>query len=50
MTVEGNIPDGVYFVNIYKVFEKQSERSPDYTIEFVKQEPKNTVTTEEDDF
>lgn len=35
IVVDGNIPDGEYFVNIYKNKDKKSEKSPDYTMYFV---------------
>jgi hypothetical protein len=32
IVIDGNIPNGEYFVNIYKTEEKKTEKSPDYTL------------------
>jgi len=51
IVINGNIPNGEYFVNIYKTEAKRTEKSPDYKLYLKPKTPKAPAQeTNEDDF
>jgi hypothetical protein len=52
LEIDGNIPNGKYYVNIYKNKEKKNDKSPDYTLYLKPVIEQDTVkpTANDDDF